>query len=606
MSLDASFDPVDEPEHSAEIVTLRTGVRRFADSEVRRVASWLEASPILEQVVVWKAGARRGAGGRPESFPLKALLVAMLLAAISNQPMQLSTFSEVMYLQLSPTMRAELGIPEPTTPWPAGSMGTKDVEHQTLYRNVRTRFHGLLALMDPSPWPKNRRMDKDRFAAVVAERQAVLCHEELALRYDRLSWFVNQLIEASIALLPREIRRKWRGSVAVDATAVRAYAQPSRPAHSERTWVKSDPMEVYSADPDAGRYVRTGSGARQPKGAGASKTKSVWAYEATLAVAGPDEPGKGSLFPNLVMAMPPLHRPGHEPGLNAIRALRSIRERGYPSGWVAGDRAYTDAKAEHFALPARALGYRPVLDYAQDHLGIQGTEQGFAFIEGAWFCPALPEGLINATIDFNNNIIDDATYRSRLAERARYAALAKARPDGEGFQRWRCPAAGPHPVVACPLKPASQRHDGRVRVAIRPSGTLRANPPRCCAQASVTIGPEPMAKFRQDLTFQSPEWSARYHSSRSTIEGMTGFLKDGAREALDDPQRRRVRGVAAQSLFVALLVFAGNVRKIEAFLKRGAPPASKAPRRRRQGQPISAWSPAGPPAPDDPRSSHRT
>jgi hypothetical protein len=83
----------------------------------------------------------------------------------------------------------------------------------------------------------------------------------------------------------------------------------------------------------------------------------------------------------------------------------------------------------------------------------------------------------------------------------------------------------------------------------------------------MTIGPEPVAKLRQALFFESPEWSTRYHTLRSTIEGMNGFLKDGARGALDDPERRRVRGVAAQSVFVALLVFAGNLRKIEEFLK---------------------------------------
>jgi hypothetical protein len=582
------------PEHDAEIVALPTGARPFPDSQVRKVAGWVEDSTLLEIVARWKEETRRGPGGRPESFPLKALLVAMLLAAISNQPLLATTFTEIMYFQLSPAMRAELGIPEPTTPWPVGSMGTKAKEHLALYRNVRTRLKGLLRLMDPSPLPKNRRLQRDIFAAAVADREAVLSNEELAVRYDRLHWFVNQLIEASIALLPREIRRRWRGSVAVDATAVPAYARPSRPRHGKKRWAKGDHIEVYSADPDAGMYVRTPSGAPPDDNAGAGSTKSFWAYEATLVVAGADEPGAPTSFPNLVVAMAPLHRPGREPGRNAIRGLQSLNERGHPPGWLAGDRAYTDAKAEHFALPARALGYRPVLDYAEDHLGIQGSAEGFLFIEGAWYCPAISEALTTATIDYSNGAIDDPTYRARLTERSRYLALTKTRADAEGFGRWRCPATGPQPIAACPLKPSSQHHDGRVRVAIRPSGTLAANPPRCCTQGSVTIGPEPMAKLRQDLAFQSAEWNARYHSLRSTIEGMNGFLKDGAREALDDPERRRIRGVAAQSVFVALLVFAGNYRKIQEFMRRDGTTGQKARRpRRRQGQPLSAWSSDG-------------
>ena len=55
---------------------------------------------------------------------------------------------------------------------------------------------------------------------------------------------------------------------------------------------------------------------------------------------------------------------------------------------------------------------------------------------------------------------------------------------------------------------------------------------------------------------------------------MNGFLKDGAREALGDPLRRRIRGVAAQSVFVALLLWAANLRKIDRFLVQAAAEAA--------------------------------
>ena len=42
-------------------------------------------------------------------------------------------------------------------------------------------------------------------------------------------------------------------------------------------------------------------------------------------------------------------------------------------------------------------------------------------------------------------------------------------------------------------------------------------------------------------------------------------MKDTAHEALAEPGRRRVRGIAAQSVFVALLLMAANFRKITAF-----------------------------------------
>ncbi len=52
---------------------------------------------------------------------------------------------------------------------------------------------------------------------------------------------------------------------------------------------------------------------------------------------------------------------------------------------------------------------------------------------------------------------------------------------------------------------------------------------------------------------------------RNTIEGLNGYAKDPAHEALAQPARRRVRGIAAQSIFTALLLTAANIRKIRAW-----------------------------------------
>ena len=41
-------------------------------------------------------------------------------------------------------------------------------------------------------------------------------------------------------------------------------------------------------------------------------------------------------------------------------------------------------------------------------------------------------------------------------------------------------------------------------------------------------------------------------------------MKDSAHEALQCPDRRRVRGIAAQSLFCGILAMAANIRKIAA------------------------------------------
>jgi len=42
--------------------------------------------------------------------------------------------------------------------------------------------------------------------------------------------------------------------------------------------------------------------------------------------------------------------------------------------------------------------------------------------------------------------------------------------------------------------------------------------------------------------------------------------RTGGREAVDDPERRRIRGVAAQSVLVAFQLLAANIRKINELL----------------------------------------
>jgi hypothetical protein len=150
-------------------------------------------------------------------------------------------------------------------------------------------------------------------------------------------------------------------------------------------------------------------------------------------------------------------------------------------------------------------------------------------------------------------------------------------------------------MARCDLKPASvhvEQTRGRTRIYLKDD--VRANPPPSCSQQSVTIAPEAGAKFGQELLYNSAEWHAAYSTLRNTNEGFNGFVKDPAHEALDDPGRRRVLGVAAQSVLTALLLMAANVRKIRAFL--GEATARRKgerkirPRRRRTNS-LQTWRP---------------
>ena len=201
------------------------------------------------------------------------------------------------------------------------------------------------------------------------------------------------------------------------------------------------------------------------------------------------------------------------------------------------------------------------MDYRADQLGIQANSQGALLVEGAWYCPALPGPLITATTGLRDHAITRDLYDQQITARRPYQLKHKDGPGADGYQRLSCPATGKHPGLICPLRQASlSPRDGRPKVLQPPP-----EPPRLCTQTAITIAPDIGARYRQDLPYGSPAWHACYATLRNTIEGLNGYAKDTAHQALAQPARRRVRGIAAQSIFTALLLIAANIRKVRAW-----------------------------------------
>jgi hypothetical protein len=131
--------------------------------------------------------------------------------------------------------------------------------------------------------------------------------------------------------------------------------------------------------------------------------------------------------------------------------------------------------------------------------------------------------------------------------------------------------------------------DGRAKVLQPPP-----EPPKICRQTAITIAPDIGARYRQDLPYGTPAWHARYATLRNTIEGLNGYLKDPAHQALAQPGRRRARGIAAQSICTALLPATANIRKIRAWRALTASSkASIARRARRRRASLPSYLPDG-------------
>ena len=502
-------------------------------------------APVIEAALAHRTG-------RPRPLPVRAVLTALLCLALDDRPLFLTDATRLLFQQLSEASRRLLGVP-----------GTATTERAFLaaYRRVRYCFGAIRSVMDPSPLPKNRRLTQDDLKA----RARKMAPAQAEAARGRLEAFLNALIEASISVLTDEERAAYDGCTGLDATPVPLSSR----GPSKRTG-------LCASDPDGGWYVREGDHREREDDKGKPLRKICRALEATIAtMARP--PGAPPAHPDLAIGLA-LARPGEDPGGTGARVLASIAARGHKAGWLGYDRAYTQALPARFHLPARALGYKPVMDYRIDQLGIQANTGGAILAEGTWYCPALPGPLITATTSLRDHAITRDLYDQQITARSSYQLKHKDGPDADGYQRLSCPAAGRRPALTCPLRQASRSpRDGRAKVFQPPP-----EPPRICTQTAVTIAPDVGARYRQDLPYGSPAWRKSYATLRNTIEGLNGLIKDTAHEALAAPARRRVRGIAAQSVFTALLLMAANIRKIRAWRALTARDKARSTRRARR------------------------
>lgn len=187
----------------------------------------------------------------------------------------------------------------------------------------------------------------------------------------------------------------------------------------------------------------------------------------------------------------------------------------------------------------------PVTDYKDEQLGIKAHHGGAIQVEGQWYCPDMPQTLVDASLEFRANPIGVGAYLLRIEARRRFQAIRKSRPDKDGTSRWEHPHGPGDPVC-----------DGD-----------RPNAPKFCTQKSISVPIEAGLKLTQEFAYMSAEWRAAY-PVRNTVESANAGLKRGTTHNLGDPETRRLRGRASQFLLASLVVVSLNIKKIRDFDKK--------------------------------------
>lgn len=378
-------------------------------AKLRTPLDVVDDSGVIDLIEHWteEDGIGLGGVGRPREMPIRSVLVLMVMLAIDNQPMHLTKARDIICDRATDNALKTLGFP---------------VRDETDYKTLRGRkqwydklwhaYHAILRVVDPVlEISYKQRLTREEYDALVVSRDPEL----VEARRKRLTLFNNSLIMAAAKVIGEKEFNQWTGDVAVDGTPIKAANNGSTTRSS-----------LVSSEPDAGWYVREGNhdGSNE-----SDPSKTMWAYEATLAVMTFNKTDDG--MPSLLLGMS-LDKPGHNIGKRAQDALSHImNDAELPKGYFIGDRAYLpNSKPENLAMPLRLAGYKMMGDQRGDSLGFRTHYQGADLIDGTWYVAGMPKKLVDAGVDFHAGKIDETEFATRIEKRKPFELRIKTVTDG--------------------------------------------------------------------------------------------------------------------------------------------------------------------------------
>ncbi len=492
-------------------------------------------------------------GGRPRQLEPTTVLLGVMLALDAGRPAQLKAAWRALS-ELSFADQVGLGVLAPGKPrW-----------HRATYRQYEDAFTTIVKAIDPSPVPSFKGVAvNERAAWLRAAREGV----DRSAKETVLHRVAQGLVEASVPAQHKVASR----SLAIDWTDHETWSRPR---------AKNDPAPANDPDASWGHAKRNAPGA---------KDHLFFGYYAQVATMVKDH-RDGPPVPELVrrIAFAP---PRDDPAALMASVLVRAGEEGLLLKDVLCDCGYSNRDPQSFARPLRDAGARLVMDLHPNDRGPRGTFEGAVICNGQLYCPMTPPGLLRLGPLSRGAELDQAVDHDRKCEElARYRFSIVTAPDGEGYQRFSCPAATGK--CRCVLRPTSLAlsHD-------HPS--VLGSPgheERCCRQQTITVPPQVNEKTRQALAYPSAAHRDSY-GRRTAAERAYATLADASAGGI----RRgwcRLFGRTKNTLMYALAVVVRNVRIAESFEAKRADEARRAaigPRKRHRAHRTIGSEPAAPP-----------
>ncbi|HTZ24174.1 MAG TPA: hypothetical protein VMC83_09300 [Streptosporangiaceae bacterium] len=306
----------------------------------------------------------------------------------------------------------------------------------------------------------------------------------------------DQLVEASIPAAARNATT----ALAADWTDIESWSRP--PRHGT----------TACADPEAA-WGHRNSNLPGPKG------EMFFGWFLSAAVMAREE--NGPAVPELARRMT-VSSCRLDPARALAAVLTAMPAAGIGLGDIIADSGYAHRDARAWAIPLRNAGASLVQDLHPHDRGPRGTHHGAIICNGNLYCPATPTALLQlGPLPPGAEPDDIAVHDARAAELARHKLGRHTTDDADGYHRAACPATTGK--IRCPLRPESMTRD-RSRPEIL---SVPEQPPACCTQHTITIGPDVAAKTRQKHDYPSPAWRRSYNR-RTAAERAFSTIKDPA------------------------------------------------------------------------------